>query len=293
MYDFFPSLIQALLIMLISPLCIGITKKTKALLQNRQGASILQLYFDLYKWWQKDLYYSPVATYIFIFAPLVFLATTIVAALLLPNPFNTWNIGDIFVLLYFLAAGRFFMTIAALDTATTFGGMGSSREVYLATLIEPVMLLAILIIFKTTDTSLLANISIFSATQPINISTTLAMLGFFMLILAENGRIPIDNPDTHLELTMIHEGMTLEYSSKLLVFIHLAAYSKQVLFCIIFASLFFVGTLPLFVKVFLTLVFTGITETLNNKMRLFRIPNYIIIAGVLIILSLISHKTIL
>ena len=293
MQEFFPSFIQAFLIIALSPLCVGITRKTKALLQNRQGASVLQLYFDLLKWWRKDLCRSPLATYIFVFAPILFLATTIVATLLLPNPLNTWSIGDVFVLLYFLAAGRFFMTIAALDTATTFGGMGASREVYLATLIEPIMLLAILNIFKSTDTSLLANISIFSATQPINISTTLAMLSFFMLMLAENGRVPVDNPDTHLELTMIHEAMTLEYSGRLLVFIHLAAYTKQLLFCILFATLFFVGTLPVVVKIFISLILIGVTETLNNKMRLFRIPNYIVIAGILIVLALVSHKTIL
>ena len=293
MPEFLPSFIQAFFIIALAPLSIGITKKTKALLQNRFGASILQPYFDLFKWWHKEIIYSPIATYVFTFAPIIFLATTIIATLLLSNQFIIWNVGDVFVLLYFLAAGRFFMTIAALDTATTFGGMGASREVYLATLIEPVMLLAVLSVFKTNDTSLLANISVFSATQPINISTTLAMLGFFMLLLAENGRIPIDNPDTHLELTMIHEGMTIEYSGRLLVFIHIAAYTKQLLFCILFANLFFVGTLPVMLKIFLTLILLGISETLNNKMRLFRIPNYIVIAGILIILSLISHKTIL
>lgn len=278
-------LARALAMLALAPLFLGITKKTKALLQNRRGPGLLQAYFDLYKFWQKEITLAPLASYIFVLAPPVFLATTFVGCLIVQNPSGS----DVFVLLYFLAAGRFAMSAAALDTATTFGGMGASRELYVATLIEPTMLLAIIGTVSVTDTSLLGNMTQLSAGRSLSLPDTLAMLGFFMLILAENGRVPVDNPDTHLELTMIHEGMTLEYSGRLLALINLAAYTKQLIFYMVFAMLFMVGDFGLLPKMLLTAVMVGIAETLNNKIRLFRVPHYIVIAGAFIILSIVTR----
>lgn len=278
LYDIF----QACLIAICAPLFLGITKKTKAIMQNRSGPKIIQPYYDLYKWWRKDMSIAQIASVIFTFAPLLYMSSTLIAALLLPT-------GDILVLLYFLAAGRFVMTLAALDTATTFGGMGASRELFIATLIEPVMLIAIMNISSVTGSTALTNMSSFSAVQQLNLSTALAMLGFFMLLLAENGRVPIDNPDTHLELTMVHEGMLLEYSGKFLALINWATYIKQLIFYIIFSQMFFIGNFPLIIKLLITAILVGIAETINNKMRLFRIPYYIIVAGILLVLSTLTR----
>lgn len=288
MQEYVYPLFQACLIFFFAPLFLGITKKIKALLQNRSGPNLLQPYYDLYKWWNKDIIIAPIASFVFIIAPLVYMATTVIAVFLLPISTSAKS-GDILVLLYFLAAGRFVMTLAALDTATTFGGMGASRELFIATLIEPVMLIGIMNITDLVGSTALDSMFNFSTTQQLNLSTALALIGFFMLLLAENGRVPLDNPDTHLELTMVHEGMLIEYSGKLLAIINLAAYMKQLLFYIIFAHLFFIGSFPIFIKLLITAVLVGVAETLNNKMRLFRIPYYISIAGILFILSTLTR----
>lgn len=288
MQEYIYSLVQACLIIVCSPLLLGITKKTKAFMQNRTGPNVLQPYYDLYKWWHKDMTIAKIASWIFIGAPLVYLSTAVVAALLMPVV-GSDSSGDVFVVLYLLAAGRFMMTLAALDTATTFGGMGASRELFIATLIEPVMLIGVLNITSMVGSTSLSSMANFSSMQPLNLSTALAMLGFFMLLLAENGRVPVDNPDTHLELTMVHEGMLLEYSGKLLAMINIATYMKQLIFYIVFARLFFVGDFPIWLKIIITAILVGIAETLNNKMRLFRIPYYISIAGILFILSTLTR----
>lgn len=289
MQEYLYMFFHACLITVFAPLFLGITKKTKAVMQNRSGPIIMQPYYDLYKWWRKDMAIAKIASIIFIVSPLIYFAASVVAAMLLPTGSSAKASGDVFVLLYFLAAGRFMMTLAALDTATTFGGMGASRELFIATLIEPIMLLGIMNVTMVTGSTAFSNIDGFSAAQQLNLSSAMAMIGFFMLLLAENGRVPVDNPDTHLELTMIHEGMLLEYSGKMLAVINLATYMKQLIFYIIFALLFFVGDWPLIIKLLLTAIFVGIAETLNNKMRLFRIPYYITIAGILFILSALTR----
>lgn len=289
MQEYLYMLFQACLIAAFAPLFLGITKKTKAVMQNRTGPSIVQPYYDLYKWWRKDMAIAKIASMIFIIAPLIYFAASVIAAMLLPTGSAVKPGGDVFVLLYFLAAGRFMMTLAALDTATTFGGMGASRELFIATLIEPIMLLGVMNITMVTGSTAFSSIADFSSMQQLNLSSAMAMIGFFMLLLAENGRVPVDNPDTHLELTMVHEGMLLEYSGRMLAIINLATYMKQLIFYVIFALLFFVGDWPLVIKLLVTAVLAGVAETLNNKMRLFRIPYYITIAGILFILSALTR----
>lgn len=289
MQEYLYSLLEACLIVISAPLLLGITKKTKALMQNRSGPSIVQPYYDLHKWWRKDMTIAKIASLIFIAAPLVYMSTALIAALLISASGEASHTGDIFVILYFLAAGRFMMTLAALDTATTFGGMGASRELFIATLIEPIMLIGVMNITSVLGSTAMSGMLDFSSMQQLNLSSALAMIGFFMLLLAENGRVPVDNPDTHLELTMVHEGMLLEYSGKLLSMINLATYIKQLIFYIIFSRLFFIGDFPVWLKVIVTAVLVGVAETLNNKMRLFRIPYYIAIAGILFILSTLTR----
>lgn len=282
-------LAQSLLMLALAPLTSGITKKTKALMQNRLGASIFQDYYDLYKWWKKPTCVTSQSSWIFLTAPAIYFTSVFVASLLLPNIFANNNWGDVFVFLYILALGRFFMVLAGLDNANTFGGMGASREIFIATLIEPVMLLSMFSIIFLANSTMFNDLYFYIVNQPLRIANMMSSIGFFMLLLAENGRIPIDNPDTHLELTMIHEGMILEYSGRSLAVIHFAAMLKQLIFSAIFSLLFFPLALPLPVKIFLVCIAVGIVETLNNKIRLFRVPLYISIAGLLIVLSLFAN----
>lgn len=282
-------LAQSLFMLLIAPLTSGITKKTKALMQNRLGASIFQDYYDLYKWWQKPTCVTSQASWVFLLAPAVYFTSVFVASLLLPNIFADSNFGDVFVFLYILAIGRLFMVLAGLDNANTFGGMGASREIFIATLIEPVMLLAMFSIIYLANSTMFHDLYFHANNQPLRIANMMSAIGFFMLLLAENGRIPVDNPDTHLELTMIHEGMILEYSGRSLAVIHCASMLKQLVFSAVFALLFFPLLLPLPVKLFLTCIAVGVVETLNNKIRLFRVPLYISISGLLIVLSLFAN----
>lgn len=288
-YDFLFSFIQMILIVVFAPLFSGITKKTKALLQNRTGADITQDYYDLYKWWGKRTVVTPYTGPIFLLAPFMYLLSTMLAAFLLPNMLTNLTFGDIFVFVFLLAIGRFFMALSSFDAATAFGGMGGSREIYVSTFVEPVMLLALLSAVLKNDTTAVSGMLFNSGAQQINVAGILACIGFFILILAENGRIPVDNPDTHLELTMIHECILLEYSGRLLTVIHLASMVKGLLFMTLFSMVFLPLSLPLVVKIILTAVSIALMETLNNKMRLFKVRAYLLATGGLLLLAIVAQ----
>ena len=227
LYDgFLLPFLQMLLLAAFAPMVSGIIKKTKALLQNRRGADIMQDYYDLHKWWKKKTIISPYTGFVFMLAPFMYLLSTMLAAFLLPNMMSNLTFGDIFVFVGLLAIGRFFMALSSFDAASAFGGMGGSREVYIATCVEPVMLLAALAAILKSGSTSIYTMAMNSGTQ-LNVAVVLACIAFFILLLAENGRIPVDNPDTHLELTMIHECMLLEYSGRLLAVIHLASMIKN------------------------------------------------------------------
>ena len=281
---------QAVLLLCCAPLIAGIVNKTKAILQKRQGASILQEYFDLWKWWQKPVIITKYCSWIFLAAPVVYLATSIMAAMMLPGLLqNGLRVGDAFVFVYILALGRFFMTLGSLDSATAFGGMGGSREIYISVLVEPAVMLAILInaarYGSTTLSQMVIDYNAFYFTVP----AVLAGVAFFLVMLAENSRLPVDNPDTHLELTMIHECMTLEYSGRLLTFIHWGSMLKMLSFLVLFGALYLPLPLPLAVKVLLSAVLIGIVETLNNKMRLFKVRVYLSAAVVMLAVAFIAQ----
>ena len=249
-YDLGWMLAQVLLLLCSAPLVAGIIKKVKALLQNRIGSSIFQEYFDLYKWWQKPTILTPYTSLVFIIAPLVYFASVVVAAAMLPNFFGTqFSFGDVFVFIGVLTLGRFFMTLSSLDTATAFGGMGGSREIYISVLAEPVILLAVLVNALRSGSTTLAGMALDFQAVYLSVASVLTCIAFFCLLLAENGRIPVDNPDTHLELTMIHECMLLEYSGRLLAVIHWASMLKTLVFLVLFSLLYLPLSLPLAVKV--------------------------------------------
>ena len=288
-WDFIYLFAQMFLLVATAPLVSGITKKTKALLQNRVGAGFVQDYFDLAKWWGKPTMVTPYTGPVFLAAPFVYLLSTLLAAMLLPNMMTELTFGDVFVFISVLAIGRFFMTLSSFDAATAFGGMGGSREIYISVLVEPALLLAVLTTVLRQGSTTLSGMALSCGTQSINVASVLACMAFFILLLAENGRIPVDNPDTHLELTMIHECMLLEYSGRLLAVIHLASMVKSLLFVVLFSLIFFPVSLLLVVKVVVTSVAIAVMETLNNKMRLFKVRTYMLATGVLLLLAIVAQ----
>ena len=284
------SLLQALVLLLVAPLIAGIIKKLKALLQNRIGSSILQEYFDLYKWWRKPTFITPYTSTIFLAAPCVYFASTIAAACMLPNFFGgTVSFGDVFVFVYVMALGRFFMTLSSLDAATAFGGMGGSREIYVAAFVEPVIMLAILSNVLHTGSTFLGGMSLDPGEVNLTVAGVLTCIAFFLVLLAENSRIPVDNPDTHLELTMIHECMTLEYSGRLLALIHWASQLKLLIFLVLFSLLYLPLNIPVVFKVIGSAALVAVVETLNNKMRLFKVRVYLAAAGIMLLLAIAAQ----
>ncbi len=284
------SVMQSLLLLLAAPLVSGIIKKSKAFMQNRVGSSIFQDYFDIYKWWRKPVFITPHTSIIFILAPCVYFITVFTAACMLPNFFaGEFNFGDVFVFVYIMALGRFFMTVSSMDAATAFGGMGGSREVYVAAFVEPVIMLAILSNVLHTGSTVLGGMSLDPNDVNLTVAGVLTSIAFFLVILAENSRIPVDNPDTHLELTMIHECMTLEYSGRLLSLIHWASQLKMLIFLILFSMLYLPVDLPVFIKVFFAAIAVAVMETLNNKIRLFKVRVYLAAAGFMLLLAIAAQ----
>ena len=287
-YDLGWMLAQVLLLLCSAPLVAGIIKKVKALLQNRIGSSIFQEYFDLYKWWQKPTILTPYTSLVFIIAPLVYFASVVVAAAMLPNFFGTqFSFGDVFVFIGVLTLGRFFMTLSSLDTATAFGGMGGSREIYISVLAEPVILLAVLVNALRSGSTTLAGMALDFQAVYLSVASVLTCIAFFCLLLAENGRIPVDNPDTHLELTMIHECMQ-DYRQEFF-HSHWASMLKTLVFLVLFALLYLPLSLPLAVKVLLAATAVSVMETLKNKMRLFKVRVYLSAAGILLLLAIVAQ----
>ena len=284
------GLAQAVTLLLCAPLVTGIIKKTKALLQNRIGSSVWQEYYDIRKWWGKDTMLTPYTGIIFKLAPCVYFITTLAAACMLPSFIGgKVSFGDVFVFVYLLALGRFFMAVSSMDAATAFGGMGGSREVYVAAFVEPVVMLAILSNVLHTGSTSLAGMSLRPDEVNLTVAGVLTCIAFFLMLLAENSRIPVDNPDTHLELTMIHECMTLEYSGRLLALIHWASQLKILIFLVLFAMLYLPLDLPVILKVLLGAVAVGVVETLNNKMRLFKVRVYLAAAGLMLLLAVVAQ----
>lgn len=284
------NMVQALVLLAFAPLVAGIINKVKAFLQKRQGASVVQEYFDLHKWWKKPAILTPHTSVFFILAPVVYFVTSFLAASMAPGFLaGQVSVSDAFIFVYILALGRFFMTLSSLDAATAFGGMGGSREIYISVLVEPAVMLAILINSMRYHSTTLSGMVIDYDGAYFTVSAALACIAFFLVILAENSRLPVDNPDTHLELTMIHEGMTLEYSGPLLTLIHLGSMLKIMVFLTLFGALYLPLPVPLAVKILLAAVLIGIVEILNNKMRLFKVRVYLGAAVVLLLLAIIAE----
>ena len=291
------AMIQALGFILLAPLVSGVIKKIKARLQNRRGPRVYQVYLDLIKLLRKDSVTSPTVSWIFRIAPYIYFASAAAAAALMPVLITQGaGIGDAFTLIYLLALGRFFLVLASLDAGSAFGGMGGAREMFIAILIEPAFLLSLLTVaFKahTTNLGLMAN---WAHSSPLSLAYVFAAIAFFMVLIAETGRIPVDNPDTHLELTMVHEGMILEYSGRNLALIFWATAVKQLLMILLLILFFLPGhifsgaiVMDMLVKILLVAVMIAITETSTNKLRLFKVPNFLAVSCLLSLLALVAQ----
>jgi len=297
--------LQAVLAVLFAPLLTGVVRKTKARLQRRRGASIFQPYRDIARLLRKESVVAHNASWLFTGAPTFIFATTWAAASLVPMFVCDTNIGaaaDFIVIVGLLASARFALALAGLDIGTSFGGIGASREMMIAGVAEPAMMMLIFSLALVAGTTRLPDISHFvqSPAVGLHISLLLALVGLAIIAMAENGRIPIDNPSTHLELTMVHEAMVLEYSGRHLALIELAQATKLLLYFSLISALFVpwgivpaganlgacaVAMLLYLGKLYAGAVLLGLFETMIAKMRIFRVPQFI---GVALMLGLLA-----
>src|SRR5437868_13465943 len=234
---------QMVLVLAVAPLLTGFVRKCRAHFQRRQGASIIQPYRDLLRLLRKDVVLAQNASWLFRTAPYLIFAATWVAASLVPTfavgLMFSWS-ADLIAIVALLGSARFFLALAGLDVGTSFGGIGSSREVMIASLAEPAMIMIIFtlaLIAGSTQLSTMAGFLVSSAVG-LRVSLGLALLALIMVAIAENAPIPVDNPATHLELTMVHEAMVLEYSGRHLALIDLTASLKLLLYLSLIACLF-------------------------------------------------------
>jgi formate hydrogenlyase subunit 4 len=287
------------LLLLVPPLLPGIIAKTKAVAAGRKGAPILQPYHDLRKLLGKGAVYSTTTTWIFRLGPMAALATTFVAGLLSPLVGPTSPLGfagDVVMFAYLLALGRFFTMAAALDTGSSFEGMGASREAAFSALAEPTLFLVLAILcIPARDPSFAAVWAALPwqtwiAAHPPLIAATIAL---FVVLLAENSRIPVDDPNTHLELTMIHEVMVLDHSGPDLAFILYGSAMKLFLFAGLLVHILVpipagLAGLPVFgAGVLGTAVVVGIVESITARIRLLRVPQFLVGASVVAAIGLL------
>jgi formate hydrogenlyase subunit 4 len=297
--------VQLVLIPALSPFIIGITRKMKAELQNRQGASPFQPYRDLRKLFRKDEVMSRDSSWVFRFTPYLVFALTVLVGGCIPlisaALINTYT-GDFLVVIYLLALGTFFLALAGMDTGGPFGGFGSSREMMVAALTEGGLILSLLTLALVSHTTNLFAISTAVASRSFYDlpPVLLAFVGFFIALLAETGRYPFDNPATHLELTMIHEAMILEYSGKRLAIMEWAAANKYLIFIALGANLFFpwgmadtlaapamIGALALFIgKCLLFCAAIALIESTIAKFRIFRLPDLLFTSFIISIIAI-------
>jgi formate hydrogenlyase subunit 4 len=301
--------IQVALVLLVAPLLLGITKRVKARLQYRRGPSLFQPYRDLAKWWGKEAVESDAASPVTALAPAVVLAAIVVATLLVPlvgsrPPLAGW--GDLLVVVGLLALARFALALAALDAGSAFGGMGSSREVAIASLVEPALLLALAgaaLAAGSTDLGVIASVGSAAGTGWFTPALLLGAGAFAVVAVAETGHEPVDNPDTHLELTMIHEGMILEATGPRLAMLAYAAELKLVLVAGLFAAAFLpaglateltplaiaVAVVAMLAKLIAAAVLLGVLDASLAKLRILALPGLLATASILALAGLATR----
>ena len=303
--DFAVQAGQMLLVLLLAPLLTGFVRKAKARLLRRQGPALVQPYRDLVRLMRKEVVLADTASWLFRVIPYLIFAATWVAASLVPT-FQTgllfsWS-ADVIAIIALLGSARFFQALAGLDVGTSFGGIGSSREVMIASLAEPAMMMIVFTLALIAGSTQLSNIAEFMASSAVGlrVSLGLVLVGLIMVAIAENGRIPIDNPATHLELTMVHEAMVLEFSGRHLALIDLSSSLKLILYVSLIACLFapwgisssseglpapFIGIAAYVAKLAVGGFLLALFETSVAKMRVFRVPEFL---GVALMLGLLA-----
>lgn len=303
------ELVQIIFLIAISPLIQGVIKKTKALLQGRHGPSIWQPYYDLRKYMSKNEVVSVHASWLFLATPyIVFVTITAVVAMI--PVFITHTIlsftGQLVLVVYLFGLARFFTALSGMDTGSAFGAMGSSRDMFVSVLAEPVLfvtLLAVALPMQTMNVMLLTNRVLASHTIFLSPAFFFVVLSFFLLVVTETGRIPVDNPDTHLELTMIHEGMLLEYSGRRLGLMMLSAWMKQALmftmlidFCLPWGIvkdwdgwMIILSLTLLCLKLMILAVVVSFVEMSYAKIRFFRIPRLLSAAFALSMIAIVTE----
>lgn len=306
--DILTAVAQLALVGLGAPLLIGVVRTLKARLVGRRGPRPWQPYADLRKLFGKDRVVSTTTSWIFAVTPTVLAATMLVSALIVPLVISRPPLafaGNVIVLMYLFLLGTFFLALAGLDAGSAFGGMGASREVAVAALAEPTIIVAVFALAMRAGTINLGGIVERVGADPrvaLAPGHLLAFAAFFIVMLAETGRLPVDNPATHLELTMIHEAMVLEYSGSDLALIEWAASMKLFVFMSLLANLFFpwgvptepgvvplaVGTMVLAAKLAVLAGLLAVIETSVAKLRLFRVPELLAGSFALALLSVTS-----
>ncbi|MDD1702587.1 MAG: NADH-quinone oxidoreductase subunit H [Methanoregula sp.] len=291
------AIINTACVVLVSPLFVSLVKKVKAWTQGRQGPSVFQTYYILAKLLKKEVIYSPHETWISRIAPFACMAAILVASLFVPLVYVTepyGGIGNIILFLYLLIVARFFMALLGLDAGSAFGGMGSSREMSVSAVIEPTTIIvfaALAFVFKTLNIfAMMAEAA--SAGVLMTPILILLAISLFIILIVETSRIPVDNPETHLELTMIHEGMILEQSGKNLALLELSAAIKQTLLMALLINLIvpwgiattlsaaaiIAAVLLFIVKGSILALIIGLFESSMAKMRFFRLPSLFMMA---------------
>lgn len=301
----FTQAAQMAVVLLLAPLFTGVVRKLRARLLRRRGASIFQPYRDLARLMRKEAVVAHNASWLFRVAPYLIFAATWVAAALVPTFASglqfSWT-ADLIAIIALLGSARFFQALAGMDVGTSFGGIGSSREMMIASLAEPAMLLTVFTISLVAGSTQLSTVAAFMASPQVGlrISLGLALVALIIIALAENARIPVDNPSTHLELTMVHEAMVLEYSGRHLAMIEFASALKLLLYVSLIAVVFLpsglapagagpfaylMGGASYLAKLGLSAAFLAVVEVTVAKMRVFRVPDFLSMALMLGLLA--------
>ena len=304
-HDALVQLAQLLLMLALAPLLTGYIRKVKAYLLRRQGPPLLQPYRDLLKLLRKEAVLADNASWVFRTAPYLIFATTLIAAALVPT-FATGLLfspaADLIAIVALLGTARFALALAGLDVGTSFGGIGASREMMIASLAEPAMLMIVFTLSLLAGSTQLSSVAVFvqGPTIGLRVSLAMALVALIMVAIAENSRIPVDNPATHLELTMIHEAMILEYSGRHLAVIEVAASLKLLLYFSLIACMFLpwgiasangdlaafsIGLVSYVTKLAMGGFLLAVFETATAKMRVFRVSDFL---GAALMLGLLA-----
>lgn len=295
------KILQVIVILAFSPFLCGVINRTKAFFAGRKGSPLLQLYYDLFKLLRKGAVYSKTTTWIFVAGPIVSLAAVIAASLMIPfagYPALISFEGDLVLLIYLLGLARFFTVLAALDTGSSFEGMGASREVQFAVFSEPALFLSLAALVRLTGHVSLSDIFSSTAKNSWIAYGPLVLLlagALFIVFLAENCRIPVDDPNTHLELTMIHEVMVLDHGGPDFAYILFGAAIKFWILGALLTGIFFGtysrgwaidGVVFITGMIFLAII-VGVAESILARLRLLKIPHFLMSAFALSVVALL------